>query len=97
MTIEISAENLAKIDAAVASGAFASREEAVGAAIDRGLPSPLVERSGQRVHPLHSQSKEEVDAWVRGFDKWIDSIPKVDHRVDDSRESIYSGTMDDTR
>ncbi len=92
MTIEISPENLAKIDAAVASGAFASREEAVGAAIERGLPAKA---PNYRTKPI--RTKEEADAWVADFDRWLETFPKVDHFVDASRESIYSGTVDDTR
>ncbi|QDU86926.1 hypothetical protein Pla175_02800 [Pirellulimonas nuda] len=92
MTIEISAENLAKIDAAVASGAFASREEAVSAAIARGLPATT---PGYRTQPIRSM--EEAVAWVADLKKWVATLPPGPANFDDSRDSIYSGTMDDTR
>jgi len=36
-------------------------------------------------------------AWLNGLRAWADSHPPLAHPVDDSRESIYSGTVDDPR
>ena len=35
--------------------------------------------------------------WVRQLREWAESHPRVGHAVDDSRESIYGGTVDDPR
>jgi hypothetical protein len=37
------------------------------------------------------------DAWLKSLRIWADSHKTVGHFVDDSRESIYSGTVDDPR
>ncbi len=36
-------------------------------------------------------------AWLKALHDWIDSHKPISHFVDDSRESIYSGTVDDPR
>jgi hypothetical protein len=41
--------------------------------------------------------KGEEDAWLKSFHAWADAHEPVGHWVDDSRESIYSGTIDDRR
>jgi len=35
--------------------------------------------------------------WLKSLQAWADSHKPFGHRVDDSRESIYSGTDDDPR
>lgn len=35
--------------------------------------------------------------WLKSLRAWADSHKPLGHRVDDSRESIYSGTIDDPR
>jgi hypothetical protein len=37
------------------------------------------------------------DEWLKRFHAWANSHKPVGHFVDDSRESIYSGTVDDPR
>ena len=41
--------------------------------------------------------KGKEDPWLQSFHAWADSHEPVEQWVDDSRESIYSGTMDDPR
>ena len=38
-----------------------------------------------------------ADDWVRRLREWAESHPAVGHFVDDSREGIYGGTVDDPR
>lgn len=85
MTIEISPESLAKLDAAVASGAFASREEALTTAVE-SLP---IKPTLQSKPPF--QTKEEADAWVARFRAWTAAQPSKATVIDDSRETIYGG------
>jgi hypothetical protein len=35
--------------------------------------------------------------WLKHLREWVDSRPAVTHFVDDSRESIYDGTVNDPR
>jgi len=35
--------------------------------------------------------------WVKQLREWAQGHPKIDHFVDDSRESIYGGTIDAPR
>jgi hypothetical protein len=37
------------------------------------------------------------EAWVIRLREWADSHPRIDHFVDDSRDAIYGGTVDDPR
>jgi len=41
--------------------------------------------------------KGQDDPWLKSLWAWADAHEPVGHRVDDSRESIYSGTIDDPR
>ena len=50
-----------------------------------------------RVVVFNEGEKATADAWLRAFHDWVDSHEPVGHFVDDSRESIYSGTIDDPR
>ena len=49
-----------------------------------------------RVIVLEEGGRRE-DPWLKSLQAWADSHEPVEHRVDDSRESIYSGTVDDPR
>jgi hypothetical protein len=40
---------------------------------------------------------ETPEEWLKRFHEWAHSHKPVGHFVDDSRESIYSGTLDDPR
>ena len=50
-----------------------------------------------RVIVLEQDEKPRGDEWLKAFEAWVDSHKPVNHFVDDSRESIYSGTVDDPR
>jgi len=39
----------------------------------------------------------QEDEWLKRFNAWAKSQKPVNHFIDDSRESIYSGTVDDPR
>jgi len=40
---------------------------------------------------LEPASADKRDAWLTEFHAWVASHPRLDHVVDDSRDSIYSG------
>jgi hypothetical protein len=50
-----------------------------------------------RVVVFNEGEKAAEDPWLKALDEWIDSHEPLGHFVDDSRESIYSGTIDDPR
>ncbi len=50
-----------------------------------------------RVVVLDESGKREEDPWLKALRAWADSHEPVGYWVDDSRESIYSGTLDDPR
>ncbi len=50
-----------------------------------------------RVVVFNEGERVADDPWLKKFHDWVDSHKPVDHFVDDSRESIYSGTLDDPR
>ena len=41
--------------------------------------------------------READDPWLKSLQAWADSHEPLGHRVDDSRDAIYSGTADDPR
>lgn len=70
--------------------------------IIEGTWEDLAERrdlKGRRVRAIVFEEGETPsgEAWLKAFDAWVDSHAPVNHFVDDSRESIYSGTVDDPR
>lgn len=50
-----------------------------------------------RIMVLESDPQHPQDPWLRSLWAWAESHKPVSHRVDDSRDSIYSGTVDDPR
>ena len=48
-----------------------------------------------RVVVLEEREKGEEDPWLRSLRAWVDSHEPLGHRVDDSRECVYPGTIDD--
>lgn len=50
-----------------------------------------------RVVVLDDGEKTAEDAWLKSLRAWADSHQPARQWVDDSRESIYSGTIDDPR
>jgi len=50
-----------------------------------------------RVIVLDEGERREEDPWLKSLHAWADSYEPVSHWVDDSQESIYSGTVDDPR
>lgn len=52
--------------------------------------------SGRRVRVIILDENQE-DPWLKSLQGWADSHQPLGHPVDDSREGIYSGTVDDPR
>lgn len=52
---------------------------------------------GHMVRVIVLDPQRTEDPWLRSLLAWADSHKPLGHKVDDSRESIYSGTADDTR
>ena len=48
-----------------------------------------------RVVVFKEGEKGDEDPWLKSLRAWVDSHTPLGHVVDDSRESIYSGTLDD--
>jgi len=55
-------------------------------------------------HDLHGRTVRIIvldadhdNPWLRSLRAWADSHETLSHPVDDSRESAYSGTIDDPR
>jgi len=46
---------------------------------------------------VFEQGEGDEDPWLKLLRAWVHSHKPVGHLVDDSRESIYSGTADDPR
>ena len=81
--IEISSENQNFVERLVASGHFASREEAVNEAVRRLRTELECERA-----PATQLSAAE---WCEWFERWAASHRALPREADDSRESIYAG------
>jgi len=52
---------------------------------------------GRRVRVIVLDEEQPDNPWLRSLQAWADSHKPLGHPVDDSRESIYSGTLDDPR
>jgi hypothetical protein len=52
---------------------------------------------GRRVRVIVIDEERPDNPWLRSLRAWADSHKPLGHSVDDSRESIYSGTVDDPR
>jgi hypothetical protein len=50
-----------------------------------------------RIIILEEGKKGNADPWLKALHAWVAAHEPVGHWVDDSRESIYSGTIDDPR
>jgi hypothetical protein len=50
-----------------------------------------------RVIVFEEGEQGDADAWLRSLQAWVDSHEPVAQGVDDSREGVYSGTVDDPR
>jgi Arc/MetJ-type ribon-helix-helix transcriptional regulator len=88
--LPISEQNVQFLDKLVASGRFKDRETAIDRAVqllEQELRGQCAKRPSQMSYP----------EWSRQFRKWVESHPPTGHFVDDSRDSIYSGTIDDPR
>ena len=84
MTLEISLapEVIAKLrERAAAEGK--DMESFVREAVEKVLSSPD--------ETAHENEQLSAERWSAEWHAWADSHPKVDHFVDDSRESIYAG------
>lgn len=86
MSLSIPAEYEAMIREAVASGEFATPEEAV----KHALELLTQERQAKKAIPQAPRlSKEERQKRLRLLEEWINTREPAGHFVDDSRESIY--------
>lgn len=54
------------------------------------------ELQGRKVRVIVLEEGEE-DPWLKSLQAWVESHEPLGHWVDDSRESIYSGTIHDPR
>jgi hypothetical protein len=52
---------------------------------------------GRRVRIIVLDEERPDNPWLKSLHAWADSHMPLGHLVDDSRESIYSGTVDDPR
>jgi hypothetical protein len=50
-----------------------------------------------RVLVFEEGEKGKDDPWLKSLRAWVDSHQPLAHGVNDSRESIYVGTIDDPR
>lgn len=87
---ELSEESQRILDRAVATGRFDDQL----AALDRAIQLLADELTRVSTPPSDDLTAEE---WCQRFQEWADSHARLDYEADDSRESVYSGTIDDTR
>jgi hypothetical protein len=52
---------------------------------------------GRKVRVIVIDEQKVENPWLKSLREWADSHESLGHSVEDSRESIYSGTMDDPR
>ena len=72
----------------------------MGDEIIQGNWDDLVHRrdlQGHKVRVILIDEEEPENPWLKSLHAWADSHKPLGHRVDDSRESIYSGTADEPR
>ena len=69
------------------------------ARVIQGRWEDLVSREDLRGHEVRVivLDQKEDNPWIKSLLAWADSHGPVGHPIDDSRESIYSGTVDDPR
>jgi hypothetical protein len=68
--------------------------------IIQGVWDELIARQdlrGHRVRVIVMDEDRVEDPWLKQFRQWADSHQAPGHKVDDSRDSIYSGSLDDPR
>jgi Arc/MetJ-type ribon-helix-helix transcriptional regulator len=83
MTLNVPREYESLLSEAVASGAFADPESALRHALEL-----LADEQHEWPKPRPS---EDSSSWAARFRAWAASHPRIEHFVDDSRESIYEG------
>lgn len=52
---------------------------------------------GRKVRVIVLDEERSDNPWLKSLRAWADSHTPLGHPVDDSRESIYSGMVDDPR
>ena len=52
---------------------------------------------GRKVRVVVLDEQQPDNPWLKSLRAWADSHTPLGNAVDDSRESIYSGTVDDPR
>lgn len=85
MATGITPDNEHFIEEAIASGRFSSRDEALNKAIRL-----LREEAHFGPQPNGPQTLP-ADKWIEEVRSWAASHRRLDHHVDDSRESTYAG------
>ena len=84
MVTGLSPDNELFLNQVVATGRFASREEALNEAV-----TALRARTGASADSSKSLRKLSPEEWIEDLKKWSDSHRPVHTFVDTSRESIY--------
>ena len=65
-----------------------------------GVWEDLISREdlrGRTVRIVVLDQQPQDNPWLKSLNSWADSHEPLAHKVDDSRESIYTGTVDDPR
>jgi Arc/MetJ-type ribon-helix-helix transcriptional regulator len=88
---ELSEHSKRFLETLVESGCFTDQDAAMEQAIQ------LLEQELQYRQLANRPSDLSYEEWSRRFRNWVESHPPIGHFVDDSRDSIYSGTIDDPR
>ena len=64
------------------------RAQQAGVPVESFVLQAVTERLAESETTDSSINAEEFSLWLR---QWADRFPKLDHAVDDSRDSIYAG------
>ncbi|MBI5863070.1 MAG: hypothetical protein HZB38_00885 [Planctomycetes bacterium] len=79
------------------SDASEARLRAYAAASGKDVPSVIAEAIEEKLAIFEEEATEQkhrsrtTEQWLAEFRRWVASHKRVDHFVDDSRESIYEG------
>ncbi|MFN9714718.1 MAG: hypothetical protein ACK57G_13080 [Planctomycetota bacterium] len=64
------------------------RAHQAGVPVESFVLQSVTERLAESEPTIVATNTEDFNLWLR---KWADRFPKLEHPVDDSRESIYAG------
>lgn len=90
MVTGLSPDNELFLNQVVATGRFASREEALNEAV-AAFRIRAEARQLAAGAPSVDPKKMSAEEWIKNLREWSASHPHATHFVDDSRESIYEG------